>query len=386
MLRIKHIDSTERITDFSSAADHGVSLQKWQEMNLPITMPVAREAMKIPGRSVFEEDTDFTATQGDKKSEDSDNRWKFSGPWLAGMIEGDFKKYLIKRVRSRRPEFRQFLREELAAELSNRATSEAQDKGEPAPAVLSPGSITDEQLTNFLRELRNDRPRLYGMCGRFLDLPPLQAPKDPWGFGKSRESKVSNPYAQDGPPITHPSAGLTYLRTASYLDNHPVYGPQKFHAPVKARIVMPRNQPNGGRGAKLGVGGFITDAPAGDTTFNMRSLSPRTREMIPGIDSLDPNIEGGAKVYIDAMSARINSQGRVILKAGQAEAEAELVAKEAAGEEVIFEEPKKQPTHEATPTREADRIRSRVGKLGNSGPPVMGSAKTYGLDIPPLGV
>ncbi|KAK1767990.1 mitochondrial ribosomal protein MRP51 [Phialemonium atrogriseum] len=380
MLRIKQVDSVEHITDFSSAADHGMSLRKWQDMNIPITVPVANDTMRIPGKSVFEETMDFTAIKAGQAGELEDSRWKFSGPWLAGMTDGNFKKYLLKRVRNRRAEFRQFLKERLAADLSERAASRAQEAGEPAPAAIEAAAITDAQLTEFLRDLRNDRPKLYSMTGRFLDLAPVQPPKEHWQVGKSNDLKASNPYAQDGPPITHPSAGLSYLRTASYLDNHSLYGPQKSHSHVKARIVAPRSQVAGGRGAKLGVGGFVTDTPAGDTAFSMRNLSQRARELIPGIDSMDPNIEGGAKVYIEPLSAKVNSQGRVTLKVGQARPEAELVAKEMAGEEVIFDEPEPEP---AKPSNlRINQAYRRIPQINRS---VTGSAQAYGLDSPTPG-
>lgn len=377
MLRVKQVDSIENVTDFLSAADHGQSLRKWQGLNMPITVPVTNDSMRIPGKSVFEETFDFTAIENGQQGEAEDRRWKFRGPWLAGMTDGDFKKYLLKRVRNRRGEFRQFLKERLAADMSERAASEAQEAGEPAPAAVDPATVTDAQLTEFLRDLRNDRPKLYTMTGRFLDLAPVQPPKEHWQVGRPTDLKAVNPYAQEGPPATHPSAGLSYLRTASYVENHSLYGPQKSHAPVKARIVAPRSQAAGGRGAKLGVGGFITDTPAGDTAFNMRNLSQRAREMIPGIDSLDPTIEGGSKVYVEPLNAKVNSQGRVTLKVGQVRAEAELVAKEMAGEEVIFEQEPEKPSRLGQGTYTV-----RYGPNAGVGRPIDGSAQSYGLEFP----
>lgn len=376
MLRVRQVDSIEHVTDFSSVADHGLSLRKWQELNMPITVSVANDSMRIPGKSVFEETIDFTAMDAEQHGELQDRRWKFSGPWLAGMTDGDFKKYLLKRVRNRRAEFRQYLKEILATNMSEKAAIKAQETGDPPPPAVDAATVTDAQLTEFLRDLRNDRPKLYNMTGKFLDLAPVQPPKEHWQVGKPSDLKASNPYAQDGPPVTHPSAGLSYLRTASFIDNHPLYGPQKSHAPVKARIVAPRTQSYGGRGAKLGVGGFVTDTPAGDTAFSMRHLSQRTRELIPGIDSLDPTVEGGAKVYIEPLNAKVNSQGRVTLKVGQAKPESELVAKEMAGEEVLFDQQPEPTSQSNTGFGEFYR------PLANIGRSVAGSAQSYGLEFP----
>ena len=377
MLRIKQVDSIEHITDFTSAADHGLSLRKWQELNMPITIPVANETMKVPGKSVFEANMDLATADPGKDGDGEGSRWKFSGPWLAGMNEGEFKRYLLKRVRTRRSEFRQFLKEKLAAELSESAAIQAQEAGQPIPDPIVPASITTEQLTDFLRALRHDRPKMYAMAGQFLDLAPLQPPRDHWQISRPNTPlKPSNLYAQDGPPVTHPSAGLSYLRTSSFLENHPSYGPQKSHPSVKARIITPRTQMYGGRSAKLGVGGFVADTPAGDTAFSMRNLSQRARELIPGIDKLDPDVEGGAKVYVEPLNAKVDSQGRVTLKVGQARPEAELVAKEMAGEEVIFD-------REPEPSSQSRRAGQLFRNLPSVSRPMTGSAQAYGLEFPP---
>ncbi len=46
---------------------------------------------------------------------------------------------------------------------------------EPA-APVDPKTISDEQVTEFLRKLRVDRQRLYDLVGEFLDLAPLLTP------------------------------------------------------------------------------------------------------------------------------------------------------------------------------------------------------------------
>src|SRR3569833_1972425 len=91
VIRIKSVDSIERVTDFARASDHTLSLQKFQELNLPITvqMDTGRDNF-LPGKSVFEEDGDITALVPGLKDGTYDNRWRFRGPWLHMLTEGDF--------------------------------------------------------------------------------------------------------------------------------------------------------------------------------------------------------------------------------------------------------------------------------------------------------
>ncbi|KAB5577920.1 mitochondrial ribosomal protein MRP51 [Coniochaeta sp. 2T2.1] len=382
MIKVNQVDSIESVTDFHPATDHGMSLRKFQEMNIPITVPSNKGGMNMPKKSVFEDDFDFTALgqkSGEQATDDMDMRWKFKGPWLAGLTDGEMQKYLETHVRSRRSEFRKFLKGKLAKEINESAAREAKDKGEEAPAAqeVDASKITDVELTNFLRRLRDDRPRLYKLVSQFLDLAPIGPPAhsaDMWKKDYTQAPltlKVGNPYAKEGPPITHPSAGLSYLRTASYLENNPLYGPQAKRAPVEARVVAPRHG-NGARGAKLGVGGFVTNVPGGDSTFNMSRVSADIRhERTPGLERLDPSIKGGAKVWVEPLFATVNSKGQTIVTVGETDNKSPDIAKELAGGEAlqIEEKPVQRSTHNWP-------VRSRGRELGAS---VIGSSRTYGL-------
>jgi hypothetical protein len=386
MIKVKQLDSIESVTDFSSGADHGISLRKFQEMNVPITMPGPERQMNLPKKSVFEDDFDFTATPARKDDHDVDNRWKFKGPWLAGITDGELQKYLEKNVRNRRPEFRLFLKEKLAQEINETAAQKVKEAGDDhtAPPEVHAKAITNQQLPQSLRRLRDDRPRLYRLVSQFLDLAPLAPPtqnKEMWKMSTATAPitiTAASPYAQDGPPITHPSAGLSYLRTASVMDNHPFYGPQLHHAAVQARVVAPR-QSNGSRGAKLGVGGFVTNAPAGNSTFNMNNVKGYPRESLPpGLERLDPNIWGGAKVWVEPLHATVNSKGQPVLTVTDADGKAQAVAREMAGEEGVFKE---------AAGREGEGRgmiyrkwkREEGGGSGGLGPSVIGSSSAYGL-------
>jgi len=379
MLRVNQMDSIEAITDYSSATDLGITLRKFQELHLPITVAEERNVYqaytKLP-RSVFEEDRDFTAIDPAERAALVDKRWKFSGPWLAGMGQGEFRKWIEKTVRPKRSEFREFLKQKLAQETVNKKMQKAMDAGEtPAPIAPDTAAISDGRLIQYLRVLRNNRAQLYDMVGQFLDLAPLQPPS------AESEGKFSNlappsgsPYSARGPPVTHPSAGISYLRTAMFMDNHPFYGPQKEHAPVEARVVKPR-RPGFVGDAKVGIAGFITDAPQGDTHSNQRDMARSASIPNPDghiWDRIDTSKKGGHKVFVQAREATVNSRGGVEITISDADTEAYLVAQELLG----AEETKTFRRPAATP-RVRDRKWPDRSHLSKN--PRMSSAGGYGL-------
>merc|ERR1711964_913431 len=102
-----------------------------------------------------------------------------------------------------------------------------------------------------------------------------------------------SPYAETGPPKTHPSAGLSYSLTNAHTYNHPVWGPQKNPPPVQSRVVMPKSAATGQFGAALGVGGFVTELPAGQDSFNLggsgRFSRQHRQKEAPGTLTVDPS-------------------------------------------------------------------------------------------------
>ena len=350
LVRIKQLDSIEKITDYASAADHSLSLEKFGEMRIAMSIPQEAprslrqnnyrdsESVTAGLKSVFEEDMDFTTAKGNSAD---DRRWKFRGPWLARMSEGDFMKYLDKHVRPKRAEFRALLRRNLAEQMTNRQNSEARDAGKPLPPKVEAKDIAAKDFTQYLRLLRDDRVSLYALISKFLDLAPLGKPI---GFNANSgifwhdedSAQVSqSPYGTSGPPPSHPSAGISYLRTNAVMDNHAVYGPQAHRAPVLSRIISPRF---GAQPAKLGVGGFVATVPVGDNAFNVRSTRGRGADKKPlnGISHLDINTFGGAKAYVDPYTASVDPEGKIAVKVREAGAEATVVAKEAQGQSTIY--------------------------------------------------
>ncbi|KOS21163.1 37S ribosomal protein mrp51 [Escovopsis weberi] len=350
LIRIKQLDTIENVTDFASAADHSLSLQKFQEMKIAMAVPAKSDDLSLSlssntatadlwPKSVFEEDSDFTDFKG--RSRADERRWKFQGPWLARMADGDFNEYLDKKVRPKRAIFRELLKRKLARDITAARNRAAAEEGAEPPPRLWAKDITDDQFTQYLHSLRNDRVALYSLVSKFLDLAPLGQPA---GFVESiwaaavESSAPESPYGKSGPPPCHPSAGISYLRTGSFMENHPVYGPQANRAPTLARMIYPRVGPTP---AKLGVGGFVANAPVGESMFNRRTAlkgAVTAKTMLNGINFLDTTTLGGAKAYVEAQSATVDPSGKVVLQLRETTPEAQLIAKESKGQEIIYHE------------------------------------------------
>lgn len=393
LIRVKQVDSIESITDFASAADHSLSLEKFQELRVAMSIPkgterVGKTTRAAPWRkSVFEEDMDFTEYQ---KGRSDDKRWKFQGPWLARMTEGDFLEFLNDNVRPKRAQFRQLLKERLAESINSHQATTAMEQGNVAPAKISPKDITEDQFTDYVRSLRSDRATLYALVSKFLDLAPLGQPVGiiQTFLSAGENAAADSPYGKSGPPPSHPSAGISYLRTSAFMDNHPVYGPQAHRAPVLSRVVSPRGGPNP---AKLGVGGFVSDAPSGDNEFNMRLGRQRlqsNKKILSGITQLDTVTFGGAKAFVEASSATVDPSGKVVLNLMEADSEAQLVAKESQGRGRVYNDQKqarKAQNNESMADawragRLADEILGDEATKTNEEKNVVGSSSSYGLD------
>lgn len=290
-IRIENVDSIDHITDFSSAADHVLTLRKWQELGTPLSMPEektkkASAQKEHHPRSVFESQHDNTY-QDD--SDPSKKRWKYRGPWLAGKTEGEFRRYVEKDVRRQRLGFKRFLRERLVEE---RAVARRREATESGDGFDGPDSVvvSEEDVEVYARRLRNDEHELHKLVEEYLDLP------------RDRGAATIS-YDKKGPPTTHPSAGLSYLRTGSHTYNHPLLGPQEEPAPVQARVIRPQTTASNAKHdrALIGVGGVVAED---DRVSFVRDST--------GIAGYNPDIPGGAKVYIRLPTrASVNSRGRI---------------------------------------------------------------------------
>ena len=292
-IHIDNVDSIDHITDFSSAADHVLTLRKWQDMGTPLSMPVERSS-NLPlrpgyyARSVFESKHDNTYQD---PSDPSKQRWKYRGPWLAGKTEGEFTHYMEKNVKTRRLDFKRFLRERLEHE---KAVARRREGTKSDEVLERPDSVAklEEDVDAYARRLRKEEHKLHGLIEEYLDLP------------RDRASATTR-YDKKGPPTTHPSAGLSYLRTGSHTFNHPLLGPQEEPAPVQARVIRPQTTAGDVKydRALLGIGGVIAE----DDRLKF------TREPT-GITGYNPDIPGGAKISIRVPTkASVDPRGRIEL-------------------------------------------------------------------------
>lgn len=309
MIRIGDVDSIDHITEFESAADYTITLRKWQEMNVPISLALPPRTMMdearslLPNESVFEASLDNTERG---RGETNNARWKFKGPWLASKSESEFRKYVEKRIRWQKDAFREVLRSELQARIVEDQKRIATDLGKDfKPGLIE---ISEGDLDAFIRQLRQQRKKLHQLIEKFLDLPNYeeltgQVPTTTHFSGRTKTKE--HVFLEDGPPKTHPAAGLSYLRTASHIHNHPILGPQQVEPPVQGRILRPRNpQVSREMRASIGVAGVVAedDRPA----VHKRTV-PR------GVAEFDPDIPGGTKDWYHPEHASINSRGRLNL-------------------------------------------------------------------------
>lgn len=192
---------------------------------------------------------------------------------------------------------------------------------------------------NYIKNLRQDTKELYKKVRTFLDLPPAPSVKNGESLfvaataGNTQEEVSDSPYADFGPPKTHPSAGLAYSRTDAITFNHPVYGPQRQKPPVEARVVMPKNAGVGAFAPVLGVGGVVVDVPNTDAFKHGGSTDRRSqKQIIPGLLTIEPGKVGGSKTYVEPQHARIDHKGRIILQVGAADEDVVAVKEGRVGE------------------------------------------------------
>ena len=317
IIRITAIDSIEHITDFDSAADHALTLRKWQEMGIPLSMHSSNQratAMftKAPAPSVFEKH--LNSTQVSRHEPADTMRWKHKGPWLPGKTEGEFHDYVVKEIKKRRAAFHQYLR----AWLKRRKTVALQRAARDAGEELKPGAvkISDTELRHEIIRMRQESTDLWGVIWEFLDLPGLPPVHTEQKLSNKMLESNGTPDQELGPPVTHPSAGLSYLRTAAYVPNHPVLGPMSTQPPIRSRILQSQSFAGGYKQGRviIGVGGVVA-ADSSDATFKFSNSS---KDSEPGWSSFDPDVEGGAKTWVHPEAASIDPQGRIKLNVDRA--------------------------------------------------------------------
>jgi hypothetical protein len=372
VLRIKQLDTIEHVTDFDSAGDHVRTRQKWEELGVPMMkgMTAMREydLSGTPPGGAFEVRDDTTSYDTEmgmdeaglylkalkdnskKNSEGSKQftpfspppvdaavhnakRWKHEGPWLPGMNAEDFTTYLSKQISKRRPEFNKYLTEFVKNEIYMTRQLAASNDGENAPMDMNEAEswhkqrssqwaqISDEDIQAGIKSLRRDTANnplgsklVTKLILPFLRLPTIKFKYTAYAEDASNRDIEQYQFDQETAPLsTHPSAGLGYLRTRSYIANHPILGPQSNPSPVPARVVQPRTT---GRGkdsfAKLGVGGFVANDQYRSTDIG--SASRLNFSNARDVETIDVETVGGKKVLVSPLFGSVTNDGRIHIK------------------------------------------------------------------------
>lgn len=314
------IDTPEHIADFESAADHVMTLRKFQELKLRITLPTARDVPDHQRTSAFHPEVDHTAdadpsthvgktttswlekstaervaelpkhlrdtldevakarageTGSERQPEPASSapasftlgrrRWRYGGPYLAGMNGMEFDSFLKRITREQRLEFRAYVKRHLINERSQKRRAEALEQGQTDTAELSQGNTTEEDVTEYLRQLRSEPGKFGPLIAGFFDLAdgPKSSPgtSDPWSYG--RDTISADSYRESGPPSTHPSAGLSYIKSEKFSQNDTVVGPLEHRPPVPARLLRSLPTSHNRHIPQVGVAGFVVHQPTG---------------------------------------------------------------------------------------------------------------------------
>lgn len=309
VVRVHALDTYEHVTDFESAADHTMTLEKFQELHMPMSMPskMNYSARQTPKHeSPFESRNDNTETSEGFKEPDA-RRFRQTGPWLAGQTESEFLAYL-KQVTSRKPELLKKLRDQFTAKRNADVRKQALDNGEDISTETL--ETTDAEFETYIKTLRNDPNALGPVIFQLLDLvPPPAIPSDRVGqhyYEAPVSSLASSEYATTGPPKTHPSAGLSYSRTHALAHNHPLRGPLTYQRPVEARALRPKGKFKGRPGRAIaGIGGIAVD--------DLNSFGFQSGATPPGVLQFDASIPGGGKYWSNPVRASIDHHGSIRL-------------------------------------------------------------------------
>lgn len=230
-------------------------------------------------------------------------RWKFRGPWLAGMTEAELHTYINKEVRHRKNDFREYVRARVGRAKAHSQDEARREMGVHHGQSSASENLSDAELDDHIRRLRQDLSELPLLIQIFLDLPAISS--------ENVADPESSP-SEAGPPKTHPSAGLSYLRSNSFLENHPILGPQGQPTPVESRVLAPHKA--AGPPPPLGVGGVVAkDAMHTGGEFRAGdSNKPFPRE---------------TKVWVQPLRAFINTRGMIKLTVGTASESAISIGK-----------------------------------------------------------
>jgi len=377
-VRVTGIDTVEHVTFYASAGDHVKTLEKFQELGVALSRREARDSFySARTLSAFESAHDKTtkdASEADLHAaatrllrRNAPTRWKFSGPSVGRLSEGEFNQFLKRELRGKRLAFMQFLRPRLWRRYLEHASRQAREQANETSGIRSaeklvearfyqlianmdedafehfktkdiPDETVQSQLRSFIEaqnpenasdllthvqsfeeQFRRDHETRFTDFMRSWLVSERHDPTTNSNLnGLIREfldmplntNLASRDLSSRGLPdpepfsfTTHPSAGLGYLRTNNVLSNHPLLGPQADKAPVEARVLQPRNVDK--KAAILGVAGIATPEK-----INVSGLAQYSD---PSMADIDINAAGGKKVWVAVNDAYIDTEGKIRL-------------------------------------------------------------------------
>ncbi|KAH7361305.1 mitochondrial ribosomal protein MRP51 [Pyrenochaeta sp. MPI-SDFR-AT-0127] len=260
-------------------------------------------------------------------------RWKHEGPWLPGLGAERFTEYLAKEISKRRGEFNTYLVEFVKNEIYTTRRLAASKSGKTAPMDIQEAEvwhqeqerqwalITNDEVKEGIKALRKETANnplgsklVTKLIMPFLKLPAIKFKYKAYAADASSRDIDQYQFDQETAPLsTHPSAGLGYLRSKSYIANHPILGPQSSPSPIPARVIQPRTTSTTKEVyARLGVGGFVANDQfrSTDTSSGSRANISNARD----VETIDLDTVGGKKVLVQPMFGSVTNDGRIHIK------------------------------------------------------------------------
>jgi hypothetical protein len=304
-------------------------------------------------------------------------RWKHDGPWLPGMGAVDFVAYLSKRISGQKKEFNAYLREYVKNEIytTRRVAASASTSGGESPLDIDEAEMWRKQQESAWRNISNadvekgikalrketaSDPLASKLVSKlilpFLKLPAIKFKN--MSYSRDASGRDVDKFAFDpetAPLSTHPSAGLGYLRTKSYIANHPILGPQSNPTPVPSRVVQARRTSTSNEAfARLGVAGFVANDQFRST--DAVGLSRAHLSNAKDVETIDIDTYGGKKILVQPLFGSVTGDGRIQIKLQRSTGPEVQVAR---GE--LDDRPPVRENYDANP------FRNFAGSMGKSG-------------------
>lgn len=230
-------------------------------------------------------------------------RWRYTGPYLAGITEFEFDNFLNKITPEKKAAFRDVVKQHLIERRLSEQRSRALDEGSTEDlSQHTPAEVTEDEVTTHLRNLRSEPGQFGPLIASFFDLADgpqqeLSGTKDPWSYG--RDTITAYRYKQTGPPRTHPSAGLSYQYSGRFILNDVRNGPLAGRQPAAARVLQSSAMSESQNKPHLGVAGFVVSNPARMEVGNLKW------EPMPG----------GPKCVVQPEAALVTQTGKLDIQA-----------------------------------------------------------------------